>query len=86
MAKIKMTITEAMNNHAVIEKLWLNDREMPVIALIRNLFDGSTLEWAGGIECEVELIDSETIEIKIAALQKRLEQLNALKALHGVAE
>lgn len=98
MAKAKMTIAEALNNHAVIEKLYILAPEGTytydymtltdwIIYEENNLGIKQTIEsFTPETICEVELIDSEAIEIKIAELQKRLEQLNAIKALHEVAE
>ena len=86
MAKVKMTIAEAMNNHAVIETLWVNGIEMPTIELFYAVYNGNELGITRDTNCEVELIDSEALEIKIAALQVRLAHLNSVKDLYGVAE
>lgn len=95
MAKVKMTIAEALKNHAVIKFLEVGEiyAEEPDIAFLplwleqdKRYFYHHIMKATPETICEVELIDAESIEIKIAALQKRLEHLNAVMAAHGVTE
>lgn len=95
MAKVQMTIAEALKNHAVISSVQINDKRGTYCIDGHDwsyfvLYDEDPYFIRPAItentDCEVELTDIEDIQIKIGELQKRILQIRLLKAKHGVAE